>query len=861
MNEQELMKFAIERSNDPIIKNPVLRDAMNKDLGPRNMAQGGRIGYATKGFVTGSGPGTGSALEADRNTKIVKSALNKIKKQKNNKNIFEWNEKSDWYKKLRKDLGGNAEGLGMNRDYANKLINQVVDESFPGAYHGRSAAKNFRRDVVVNSFIDHLKKVKEFDGFEKTSDILKQFTEGKDIDHKYGEINEAWRDWKDGKFEVEGIDRKILRKELKDMGINYNQIDDWSAKAKQGRSLERRNQIKWLDDQNKNFPNRGVDDVEGRFKRQFGKDANFQHRIEQYTQIKRTGEYTSGTAGKASNYNSVGIGKGERSKWAKDALARNIKDNYANLIDRADRLSDLGKTKEADRLYKAADNFFGPKGLITKAPGQGEHALAKMFNPGSVDYQLKINSLVSGDLNQFKKWNFDIPVKQAFDEYNKPGTTKARKKELARIIEERKMVLNGLTGGSKKGMVADGVVSFKYGDTIIPTSDVPAIDDLLKKGKFNIQEFIDRGQGYTDEFMKVSKDLGLEQKISPTKVKFPPKIQKKLIKLGCGMYAGGRVGLKNGSGDCVEKALKKMDNPKGLSAVESKLAKEVVAESSKLKTLGSWVKGDVYFGGADMLNNWSKGQGFLRGLNNAVEQATLGAVDVEADEYALSKLIGEQGSKKDQEAFKDYLDASKKFNKLESAETSLKNAEQTLASDEIIGPDDQMLLESRIKEEPKRIKKLDKIAMDTLEKPTLNKGYSLMNEYMERLAAQDFNKTAGTPLDRGYREMIGAKGDEGLVWGPLFSSGEFKKFRPQDTMNYHPVYGYKEDLKKEMRRGNSPMEDILSSMDEYSPSNLLPLEAGRTENLNDENVDMGIYDYNEFADGGLAGIMSLKRKK
>ena len=105
-----------------------------------------------------------------------------------------------------------------------------------------------------------------------------------------------------------------------------------------------------------------------------------------------------------------------------------------------------------------------------------------------------------------------------------------------------------------------------------------------------------------------------------------------------------------------------MDNPKGLSAVESKLAKEVVSESSKLKTLGSWVKGDVYFGGADMLNNWSKGQGFLRGLNNAVEQATLGAIDVEADENALSKLIGEQGSKEDQEAFGDYLDASKKFN-------------------------------------------------------------------------------------------------------------------------------------------------------------------------------------------------------
>jgi hypothetical protein len=37
MTEKEVMKFVIERSNDPIIKNPVLREAMNKDLGPRPM--------------------------------------------------------------------------------------------------------------------------------------------------------------------------------------------------------------------------------------------------------------------------------------------------------------------------------------------------------------------------------------------------------------------------------------------------------------------------------------------------------------------------------------------------------------------------------------------------------------------------------------------------------------------------------------------------------------------------------------------------------------------------------------------------------------------------------------------------------
>ena len=51
MNEQELMKFAIERSNDPIIKNPVLRDAMNKDLGPRiKAADGGLIDEALSAY-------------------------------------------------------------------------------------------------------------------------------------------------------------------------------------------------------------------------------------------------------------------------------------------------------------------------------------------------------------------------------------------------------------------------------------------------------------------------------------------------------------------------------------------------------------------------------------------------------------------------------------------------------------------------------------------------------------------------------------------------------------------------------------------------------------------------------------------
>ena len=97
------------------------------------------------------------------------------------------------------------------------------------------------------------------------------------------------------------------------------------------------------------------------------------------------------------------------------------------------------------------------------------------------------------------------------------------------------------------------------------------------------------------------------------------------------------------------------------------------------------------------------------------------------------------------------------------------------------------------------------------------------------------NKTAGIPLvDRGYREMIGAKADEGMVWGPLFGGGMregfeklgwggehdfLKRFTPQELMSAHPVYGYKEQIKDMESRGYSPMEDIRMDLGYALPEN------------------------------------------
>ena len=153
-------------------------------------ADGSRPGYAkekkkinrdesyrkvVKDFVATSGPGTGQIFDDPAAIDIVKAELNRIKKQRNNKALFEWSEDSDWYRKLRKELNPNTK-TGTNREYTNKLINQVVDEFFPGAYHGKNAITNFRNDMVVKSFIQHLKSVGEFDGQEKFDKVEETLT-------------------------------------------------------------------------------------------------------------------------------------------------------------------------------------------------------------------------------------------------------------------------------------------------------------------------------------------------------------------------------------------------------------------------------------------------------------------------------------------------------------------------------------------------------------------------------------------------------------------------------------------------------------------------------------------------------------
>ena len=348
----DLFDGEVTIASDPKIKKPEksLERDMYKDFMDRNplagggmlvqpSADGSRPGYAkakkkinrdesyrkvVKDFVATPGPGTGRIFDDPAAIEIVKANLNKIKKQRNNKALFEWSEDSDWYRKLRKELNPNTK-TGTNREYTNKLINQVVDEFFPGAYHGKNAIKNFRNDMVVKSFIQHLKSVGEFDGQEKFDKVLDQFTYKKDgkrksADHLYEDINKSWKSWINGEFEVDGVDRAQLKKELKARGIDYSQIDNWKAAQTQKRGTEKIAEIKFLDNQNSKFPNRSLEQVEEIFKKKFP-NSNFYLRVNNLTEIKRNGVYVSGAT---SERKIIGIDKGDRANGLKKLMVNSL---------------------------------------------------------------------------------------------------------------------------------------------------------------------------------------------------------------------------------------------------------------------------------------------------------------------------------------------------------------------------------------------------------------------------------------------------------------------------------------------------------------------------------------------------------
>jgi hypothetical protein len=430
-----------------------------------------------------------------------------------------------------------------------------------------------------------------------------------------------------------------------------------------------------------------------------------------------------------------------------------------------------------------------------------------------------------------------------------------------------------------------------YGKGVLPSK----IEKRMKK--FHRKTGLSLDVGSTMTLEKAAADI----KKNP--IKF---FKDNLIKLGCGMYAGGRVGFKVGSGKCITRAVAKLKSG-NLTAAEKKIV-DALGDGlgkgggmpKKGWTMKSLVKGEGYFALADFANNLTKGQSLDKSASNAVKAATFGLLDLKGTERDLMKYAKERGI--DPKDMKEWMDYAKTYGKYVEGHEDVAEREQIVEasggeeefwknyepnvilnpSTNILGTEGLWDAEHRIKKAEEQIKEQEKA-----ESIQSGKGYEDLNEMIEGVVANEWNKTAGTPLDRGYRKMLGMKGDEGLVWGPignLFREGletvgvgehdALKGFKPQTVMNYHPVYGYKEDIKDVIREGDSPMEDMLMFAKKYYPRSGLVEEALRTkkEDLKEKEkwvdtgfgrekrkvkTDMGTYDYdrNLYAQGGIASLL------
>jgi hypothetical protein len=637
-----------------------------------------RAGKVYKGMkspiVKGFGLGATVPVEQSPEAKkIIVAELNNLKVIKNKRAFFDFKEGDKWYKNLSKRLNN------LSREPLNRAIKTIAQEEFPNSYIGKEGKKRYRQEMVVKTFIDSLEVNNGFTGNEKFSDVLKEFRGSKD--HKFEQINKDFKSWAKGEYEVDGVDRsKLTPQQLKD-------IKNYKPNQKQIRSVPKEEQLKWMHGANDRFKNLSAREVEKKFFEKFpdAPKRAFLQRSNELVQIKRTGSVISG-ADSTIEYPWAKTEPDNRSKWLKETIGKQFGGNYGALIRRADQFREAGNIEDAIRLEKAADKYFGPKGIFRKATGEGEHPFSRIM--GGADQELKINSLVRGDLNQFKRLNFDQPVIQLLNKYSltKPGSV-ARQKIIDEI-EDRKKLMNLLTETKNEKGIVD-VVKFNYGQKKIgPSTQVIPIDKLDEMGKFNVQDFVVRGENYLKGFKAASEKapvLMQDGKITTKKFK-GKELQDLIAAIACpGKAMGGRIGFQDGT-SCFEKG-KKMVNtgkiPEGAGKINfikfANKAMEIGRQSGRgLRTIGKFaIIPEMIIIGADTL--------IRTGMGDTLDEAFKRASDIyrtdEAYEQADAAEINRRMGTKDAEVILNLRKFNTEKQKLSSLEQQ-KEADLALAGDD-----------------------------------------------------------------------------------------------------------------------------------------------------------------------------------
>jgi len=484
LNYKDQMTFEEYKKALDIDKNP---SGLEKAEGGRiNKKPGGIVepgvtnyGKKTK-FISGSGTSI-QAVDDPENIKVVREIL------KNNV------EKKGSYRVLTVDKGkiesllkGKVSVKG-HEDLLN-LINNGMDEL------NYLDKVSYKQNKIISSLLTDYDLLTQFTGNEKANEALKEFTAGKDIDHKYEDINRIIKQYKNGEL-INLPDELLLENQpeyLKD------DLKDWAPTSRPEKSFVREKQLQYLD--KLNGRNISLNQAQALFRKKFS-NANpktFFQRTDQLYRLKMEGKIATGK----NSFLSYGVEKGDRSQWLKDALAYRKAGNYNKLLIAADALEKTNP-QLAERYRNVASEFFTPgSGTLAKLGGQAEHAWLRTRANG----QLKISSLVSGNLNDFKYLNFDKPVEEMIKKFN-TTTDLAEKKRLSEAISKRRDFMNDLTGG----MVEEVKFTFKdrkggFLDTVVEENFTKEIDKLSES---EIAMLSEKGTQFEKTALEEGAKLGL----------------------------------------------------------------------------------------------------------------------------------------------------------------------------------------------------------------------------------------------------------------------------------------------------------------------------------------------------------------
>jgi len=275
------------------------------------------------------------------------------------------------------------------------------------------------------------------------------------------------------------------------------------------------------------------------------------------------------------------------------------------------------------------------------------------------------------------------------------------------------------------------------------------------------------------------------------------------------------------------------------------------------KGMPGWVKGELAFVAIDIMNNWTKGQSFWKGLGKGIETGSLGIIDLNTDERALlskGKKLVAQGviTQQELDSMESWLEYTEALKNRRATQEDLFSAAEDL---KVEGSDKNILegetagwntLEAGVKAGADELSAADKNLDQSIKSyysitDNDSMGYDTMSKVIDHLVGEEWNKPAGTVIDRGKRLHQG----EGIPWsivgnvirdvGNVAASPwlglkdshileqtkmnlGLKETTPQERIMQHPVHGFEEaklkhpeaweDITDDMKYALEPTEQL-----------------------------------------------------